>query len=292
MAIQHIAVASDFSRYADFALERAIHLAEQHQAALHFIHVLDQPLLGNISYFSIHEQQQESFPEKKQAEDELLSLLKKQAHHLKTNVSVVAGRAADEIVRSAEENACDLIVAGAHGRYYVNDYVLGTVSSAIIQQSQTPVLLVKKEPKFSYERILLATDFSEASQYAIEFAFHSFPKAKFQVLHVVDMYYQKKLNRYNESEQGRKQSKKKDIIEKLDDFLQQCNVVTSRFEKKIIGGYFADSIITQAEQWQADLIAFGTQGNSKLHYVLIGSVAKRILQMSQRDMLSVPLKKP
>lgn len=76
---------------------------------------------------------------------------------------MVLGRAADEVVRYADENHCELIIVGAHSSYYINDYVLGTTSGSIIKQSHVHVLLIKKEPDFAYDRILIATDLSEAS---------------------------------------------------------------------------------------------------------------------------------
>ncbi|STX57400.1 universal stress protein family [Legionella israelensis] len=52
--------------------------------------------------------------------------------------------------------------------------------------------------------------------------------------------------------------------------------------------YVADTIIMQSKNWNADLLAFGAQGHSKLHYLMTGSVAKRLLQLSYIDMLVVP----
>ncbi|WP_316409776.1 universal stress protein [Legionella israelensis] len=157
----------------------------------------------------------------------------------------------------------------------------------MVRQGNTPVLLIKKEPSFSYHKILIATDFSEASKRAVEFAFQCFPEARFQLLHIVDIYYRQFLNVDNVGKNERN-NPTKDILEKLDDFLKYCKVNHDKFDKKIIGGYFADAIIMQSKNWGADLLVFGTQGRSKLHYLLMGSVAKRLLQLSHIDMFAVP----
>ncbi|OJY36630.1 MAG: universal stress protein [Legionella sp. 40-6] len=219
-------------------------------------------------------------------------MLKKLKDNKLSSVSVVLGRAIDEIVRYAVENHCELIIVGAHGRYYINDYVLGTTSGSIIRQSNVPVVLIKKEPDFSYERILIATDLSEASKETVQYTFNCFPNATFQLLHIVDIYYRQFFNPSDLDEEfvDPKHHKTKDIFEKLDDFLSDCQVDKSKFEKKIIGGYYADAIIEQAKKWNADLLAFGTQSKSGLHYLLMGSVAKRILHLSHVDMLAVPPK--
>ncbi|QEY52691.1 universal stress protein [Legionella longbeachae] len=283
MEINNMLIASDFSKHSDYSLSRAVTLAEQHKAILHFLHVLIQPRIGNFSQYSIEELEQNYLAQKNKIEKKILKCIKKYSHNIETYVSVLAGRAADEIVRYAKENKCNMIIAGAHGEYYIKDYILGTTSSSMISHSDVPILLVKKEPSFAYNRIIIATDFSEVSKNAIEFTFKCFPNATFQLLHIIDIYFTKLLLRYEQEDT-------KDITYKLDDFLSKCNVDQTKFQKKIMGGYIADTIVIQSEKWQADLISFGTQGNSKLQYLLTGSVAKRLLQLSTTDMLVVPPK--
>ncbi|KTD13235.1 universal stress protein [Legionella jamestowniensis] len=291
MTLLNILIASDFSKHADWALQRTISLAKINQATIHFLHILTPPL-GSIAQSSEMELQLNHFSEKKEIEEKILKQLKNNHHKLSVGVSVVLGRAADEVVRYADEKSCDLIIVGAHGNYYINDYVLGTTSGSIIRQSCVPVLLIKKEPHFAYERILIATDLSNASKETVRFTFNCFPEANFQLLHIVDIYYRQFLNPtdFDEKFLDTQHPKIKTIFEKLDDFLDQCQVDKRKFEKKIIGDYYADAIVKQASKWKADLLAFGTQGKSKLHYLLIGSVAKRILHLSSVDMLAIPPK--
>ncbi|KTD63448.1 universal stress protein [Legionella shakespearei] len=284
MPLKHIVIASDFSKYAEYALQRAISLAERHHIPLHFIHVLQQPLSVDFGQY-LSEQPKDFLSLEKEMLDKLSVLIMKYPTNVSVNLSVLAGRAADEITQYTEQNQGNLIIAGAQGQYYINEYVLGTTSSHLIEQGKTPVLLIKKEPCFSYNRILLATDFSKPSKKAIEFTFKCFPEAQFQLLHVVDIFNSQNLK-------GKSvdmlESNTKDIMQQLDYFLKECNVKYEQFEKKIMGGYLADTIILQSKNWNADLLAFGAQGHSKLHYLMTGSVAKRLLQLSYIDMLVVP----
>lgn len=291
MTLSNILIASDFSKHADWALQRAIDLAKSNQAKIHFLHVVTPPLslIGRSSDIELHPQ---SLSEKKKIEEQILKQLKRNTHELFASTAVVMGRASDEVVRCADENHCELIVVGAHGRYYINEYVLGTTSGSIIRQSHVPVLLIKKEPDFSYHRIVIATDLSEASKETVQFMFKRFPTATFQLLHIVDVYYRQFFNPTDLDEEfvDTKNPKARNIFEKLEEFLNQCQVDKSKFERKIMGGYYADCIITQTQKWKADLLAFGTQSKSGLHYLLMGSVAKRILHLSAVDMLAVPPK--
>ncbi|MBI2785887.1 MAG: universal stress protein [Legionella longbeachae] len=285
MPLKHIVIASDFSKYAEYALQRAISLAERHHIPLHLIHVLQQPLPVDFGQY-LSEQPKDFLSLEKDTLDELSALIMKYPTNISINLSVLAGRAADEITQYTEQNQANLIIAGAQGQYFIHEYVLGTTSSYLIEQGKTSVLLIKKEPSFSYKRILIATDFSKPSKNAIEFTFKCFPEAKFQLLHVVDIFNSQSLKG---NSVGILESKTKNIMEQLDHFLKECDVKSDQFEKKIMGGYLADTIILQSKNWKADLLAFGAQGHSKLHYLMTGSVAKRLLQLSYIDMLVVPL---
>lgn len=289
MPLKHLVIATDFSKYAEYALQRAISLAERHHISLHFVHVLPQPSVS-FGPYSTREQQNDIRSLEKDTLDKLSSLIKKYSTNISVDLSVLAGRAADEIIQYTEQNQGNLIILGAHGQYYIDEHVLGTTSSDILGEGNTPVLLIKTEPSFSYSRILIATDFSKPSKKAIEFTFQCFPEARFQLLHVVDIFNSQQLNG---DAVGTLKSKidhdeSKNIMAQLDHFLKECHVKQDQFEKKIMGGYLADTINLQSKNWKADLLAFGTQGHSKLHYLLMGSVAKRLLQLSNVDMLAVP----
>ncbi len=290
MSLKKVIIATDFSKHAEYALKRAILLAKSHDIKLELIHVLKQPWPANFVQFSAKDQQMKLLKLEKNLEEKLQGLVKQFSFTHSVNTSVLLGRAADEVIRFMQDNQGDLIIAGAHGQYYTSDYVLGTTSGDIVRQGNTPVLLIKKEPSFSYNKILIATDFSEASKKAVEFAFQCFPEARFQLLHIVDIYYRQFLN-IDDVGKNERNNPTKDIFKKLDEFLKGCKVKPEKFEKKIIGGYLADAIIMQSKNWAADLLVFGTQGRSKLHYFLMGSVAKRLLQLSNIDMLAVPPEK-
>ncbi|WP_237702702.1 universal stress protein [Legionella longbeachae] len=99
--------------------------------------------------------------------------------NISVKLAVLTGRAADEITQYTEQNQGNLIIAGAQGQYYIHEYVLGTTSSYLIEQGKTPVLLIKKEPSFSYKRILAATDFSKPSKKPLSSPLNTFQKPSF-----------------------------------------------------------------------------------------------------------------
>ena len=288
MPLSHILIASDFSKHAGFALQRAVALAKHNQAALDFVHVLTQSWMANLLRLPAQETQAKLLKAKQESEKKLFDLLSDETQSKSFKVAVLIGRAAEEIASYAKNNQCDLVIVGAHGEYYINDYVLGTTPASIVGQGNIPVLMIKKQPTVAYQRILIATDFSNASKKAVQFTFDCFPEASFQLLHVADVNYQRVFNVEISHPSLSDNSQTQEIWYKFDEFLNECQVDKTRFEKKMIGGYTADSVVRQAEKWKADLLAFGNQGHSKLHYLLMGSVAQRIMHLSRFDMLAVP----
>lgn len=61
--------------------------------------------------------------------------------HAETRLEV--GDAAEEILRTADEIGCDLIVMGTHGRTGVGRLVLGSVAEAVLRRALCPVLTLR-----------------------------------------------------------------------------------------------------------------------------------------------------
>lgn len=55
---------------------------------------------------------------------------------------VLAGRAAETIVRYAGEQRADLIVLGTHGHGPVKRFILGSVADRVVRQAACPVLII------------------------------------------------------------------------------------------------------------------------------------------------------
>jgi nucleotide-binding universal stress UspA family protein len=59
------------------------------------------------------------------------------------DVIVQRGNPVEEIIKSAEENNCDLIVMGTHGQSTLEDVMLGSTARRVIRRSKIPVLVVR-----------------------------------------------------------------------------------------------------------------------------------------------------
>ncbi|MEK6977784.1 MAG: universal stress protein [Candidatus Hydrothermarchaeota archaeon] len=73
--------------------------------------------------------------------DKARKVLKK--HGIDPMTETREGMAADEILKEAREGDYDLIVVGSHGASGVTGYMMGSVSSKVVQHAETPVLVVR-----------------------------------------------------------------------------------------------------------------------------------------------------
>lgn len=283
MTLKRILITTDFSDHANYALKRAIQIAERFQAELTCVHVINQNWIHSFKSESAHNEDT-AIHEANHAFDRVL---KNTATSYPIKFITLAGRAPDQINQYISDNNIQLVLMGAHGAYYLNDYVLGTNSESVIKNAKIPVQLIKNEPNYCYQRILISTDFSDASKKAAETAFQLYPDAEFLLLHIADVWYGKYLDSINQQQQFDDEMSQ-GLQKKLDQLLEECEVDATRFTTKFIGGYPANDIVKYASIWDAQLVVAGTRGHSLLHYILIGRTIDRLLRTSSTDMLVVP----
>ncbi|MBT0653608.1 universal stress protein [Geomobilimonas luticola] len=142
------------------------------------------------------------------------------------------------------------------------------------------------------EKILFATDFSENSEHAFEYALSLARQfnAKLYLVHVINEpvdlrgFYVphisfEKLEK--EIEEGAEKMMQKFCQAKLKDF--------SNYESSIIAGIPYEEIMKKAEAENISLIVLGTQGRKGLDHFLFGSTAERVVRSAKCPVMTVRL---
>ena len=135
---RNILVAVDGSRQASDALDLGIDLAQRYRASLCLLHAFPHvsDLLGTPQYEHLLEA-------RSAIGQQVLSSTRAQVGHtLPVETQLIEGPAAPAILRVAVEDGCDLIVIGSRGHGQLAGLLLGSVSSAVAQRAQCPVLIV------------------------------------------------------------------------------------------------------------------------------------------------------
>ncbi|HET6430354.1 MAG TPA: universal stress protein [Phycisphaerae bacterium] len=141
------------------------------------------------------------------------------------------------------------------------------------------------------KRILYATDFSDLSAYALDYAASLAQRcaAELTCLHVIDDSYQYWLSMEVTTipagppvdellAAGRKQ---------LDEFIADKIPDEVRVKTKVLSGRPFVEIIRFARQQGMDMIVLGTHGRTGLKHVLMGSVAEKVSRKSPCPVLTV-----
>lgn len=136
----------DFSDASLRALELALSLAQEADARLILLHVVEgfvEPAhLGEVAHFSVPEYHQYL------EQDAMVRLNAAVPDEARTwcrpETRVVSGKASREIVRLARESNVQLIIMGVHGRGAVNRLLFGSTAHHVIREVACPVLTLRE----------------------------------------------------------------------------------------------------------------------------------------------------
>jgi universal stress protein A len=145
-APQRILVPSDFSPYADKALEEALFLAKQFKATIYIVHVVEDLQPCSVDYCLpeelITQYRDTSF---KASQEMLQKEIDKyqEAHNVQIIKNVRIGAAAEEILKEAEAMNIDLIVIASHGKTGIIQHLMGSVAERVTRRAKCQVMVVK-----------------------------------------------------------------------------------------------------------------------------------------------------
>jgi nucleotide-binding universal stress UspA family protein len=282
--LKRLLVTTDFSRRADMAVRRAVQIASESGAALTLFHVCDADVLDDMLA------QQVAVNAEKRLHQQISAFsLPQQAA---ATVRVATGKPFVEIIRGAREERAELVVVGAHGEHFLKDLLFGTTAEKIARKGDRSVLVVKQAAHGPYRRVLVAVDFSENSRHALELALRLAPRAQFHAVHVYQGI-QGQLRRAGLPTSEivhHEQTFAKEARRELDAFLSNIDHTGETIKREVWNGRAYHEIITVAKRIGAELIAVGATGRTGLPYILLGSIAERVLREAPCDVLVARIK--
>ena len=142
---QRILVPIDGSAISEHAVDEAIKFAEQHNAHIELVHVLE-----DIWYFD-----DENYMNYAELVDSMRcngeKILAQAQNKLKQAgvaadiklVEAQGGRIANVIITEAKNSLADLIIIGTHGRSGFSRMLLGSIAEGVIRTAHIPILLIR-----------------------------------------------------------------------------------------------------------------------------------------------------
>lgn len=203
------------------------------------------------------------------------------------------GRPATVLVDEARREAADLVVAGSRGHGPIASLVLGSVSAELVDHVPCPVLVARRP---AAERVLYATDGSASAAHAEQILaqWPIFAYASIRVVSVAEVVrpwhtgiaptmYRQVVDAYARDLDAAKTQH----AAVANDAAARLEAAGRTAEATLRVGDAAAEILDEASSWRADLVVLGSRGLTGLPRLVLGSVARNVLQGSQSSVLIV-----
>lgn len=139
--MRRILIAHDGSKSSEKALKKAFQIAETFGSSVTVVSVIPELYLTELMEMD-RARIMDTMTKETRKMMEKIKAKSKQVKSLKTVIK--QGDPADEILNTAEKMKADVIITGSHGRHGAQRFLLGSVSSKIVDHAGCDVLVVKK----------------------------------------------------------------------------------------------------------------------------------------------------
>lgn len=273
--MQAVVAGVDLTAMGRRVADRARLVAESHGADLHLVHVLEtvgeamiEPDLARI----MHDHQR--------AQAEKLAAWTEERTNIPVTLEVAKGSPSWELVSRAK-NAGILIL----GSSSIDAFRAGPTSRRVARKASSDVLIVRRQPRVPYRRIVAAVDFSESSRVAVERATTQFPDSDITVLYSLPARFDPILAEaglFKEEVEASREARLGVAKEKMADFVAPY---AAGLRTLVVDGPPMETIDEVVRRRNADLLIVGNRGATATRMVLLGSIAEGLVSAAPCDVL-------
>jgi len=205
----------------------------------------------------------------------------------KTTTDICSECPGKGIPHLADKNRCDYIVLGSQGESVIKNFLLGTVTFDVLQNSSVPVFLFRLKPSENLPEtitccsgtqdlldcVLFPTDFSENAECAFQIVLELVSKGcrKVVLSHVqedrrIKPHLEHKLEEFNRIDSERLEEMKKRVQ----------SVAPVIIETRLSQGSAVHEILRIAQEDKASLLVMGIRGRSNIKEFFLGSISQNV----------------
>lgn len=145
--IKKILFATDLSENSTYAFYYAIHMAKRDEAKIVILHAIEPlpPMLITFEdfVFKVAKDRIKAVKERLQKFSQKVDArIGTSSVEFVSDTLVRMGDPVEEILKAVDEEGCDVIVLGTHGKGFLEQTFLGSVSSSVLLRTRKPVFLV------------------------------------------------------------------------------------------------------------------------------------------------------
>lgn len=281
-----IALATDLSHRSDRAMDRAVQLAKAWRARLLIIHAIEERADGTLDTGN-------SQPSWRRPPN-LAEAVRRQIHRdllreetgLDIDIVVEPGPPAQLVLEKAKAAGAGLIVTGVARQETLGRMILGDTVDKLLRKSEMPLLVVRGRARAPYGQMVVATDFSPSSRIALAKARALFPGLGFTLFHGYDVPFASYLNRaeIDREFEGYGEEAAARLLGEIGLSPDEARAVPRLIERGAPEALLRDYLSASS----GILTVVGTHGGGLVYRALIGSTARRIIDMVESDVLVVP----
>jgi len=154
--IKKILYCTDLSKNSSYAFLFAIDMAKKHDAKIVVLHAID-PMPPYVEFYT------GLTAEKRQKQkEEIVEDIKKHLQgfckraeaqigppctELVSDILVFIAHPPEAILKAADEEDCDVIVLGSHGKGFLTHAFIGSVSKAVLYRTRKPIFIIPLPPE-------------------------------------------------------------------------------------------------------------------------------------------------
>lgn len=261
--MNRVVVGFDFSSGSAYAVDLAIDIANRWQSDIRLVYV--------------KEKNEDEGPIRAEIERRNAGV----AHLLngiKLEYVIRNGNPADELTAQAADDNASLLIVGTHGMSGAKKGILGRNSYKTIEQSTTPVLIVREDFNFNkaLETIVVPLDSSDDTRQKVGMA-ATFARTFGSTIHLLGLY----------------TAQNADVRRIVQNYVRMVERHLDKLEVKYITKYVEDvknvtqATLDYAAAVQADMIAIMTEQESNLTSLILGTYAQQMINQSNVPVLTI-----
>lgn len=194
------------------------------------------------------------------------------------DLDILKGSPSWELARLSKQ--ADLVLAGSSS---VDSNRVGPVAASLARMAACDVLLVRRQPRVPYRKVVAAVDLSEASKAAVGAVLRRFPDAEVTALFSLPTRFDPLLAEaglFNEEITASRSQRLEEAEMRMEEFAENW---PGRIRPLVADGPPEETISEMVRRRGADLVSIASRGAGATRMVLLGSVAEAVAAAAPCD---------
>jgi nucleotide-binding universal stress UspA family protein len=265
----------DLSSMGRRVADRARLVAEAFEVPLQLVHILEP-----VDDAMIEPSHARLMRDHQRLEAEKIRVWTAERSSVAVGLEVVTGSPSWALAHRAK--SARMLIVGSSS---IDNFSVGPIALRLARYSQTDTLVVRRQPRVPYRKIIAAVDFSQASRAAVQHAMDHFPDAEVTVLYSLPARFDPLLvdaGLFAEEVTASRGQRLAKAEVRMTEFVAPWD---GAVKSLVVDGPPISTIEETLRRRSADLVVVGARGATATRMVLLGNVAEGLVDGAPCDVL-------